>query len=85
MDQPLSKERREEIQRFFFDGEARGIVLDLLGAERFWRETVKTAHATHCHSVCDGIDAACSFCGAVDETGDPIEHRPGCAWVHANE
>lgn len=56
----------------------------LIDDAAFYRDAVKTAHATHCHSVCDGIDAACSFCGG-DETGDPIKHRPGCAWVAANE
>lgn len=82
---PLSKERREEIIEIFESGSywqeetskpTDILILDLLAAEQYWREAVK--------SFQDGLptdsSACCQFCHDY-----PPEHKPDCAWKLAQE
>ena len=95
---PLSKERREEIEREYLepssddaclspDGYATeaiyiGILRDVLEDATYWREAVKNAPETDSND-CDGMfSPICLFCDAEEYT-EPFTHKPDCPWLLA--
>ncbi len=89
---PLSKERREEIERdnndlhMRLDDFAIEAIDDLIAAEAFWREAVKNGPAMKAYEDC------CAYCHApfkwspdedlpIPTTG----HQPGCPYDLAQE
>lgn len=85
---PLSKERRAEIEAILKGlptrGEYERAVKDLLAAERYWRETVKSLVPVYG----TGGTCYCTYCnGSVSSNSECKEltgHGPDCAWRLAN-
>ncbi len=85
---PMTKERRDEVLSHYVssqcvDGRFSSVITlgvdiaDLLAAEQFWREAVKSA------TVHDG--EYCPFCyGHISIEGETV-HEPGCPWKAAQE
>lgn len=74
---PLSKERREEIERELSLAEGNreldflaDELKEVLGAEQYWLEAVKNA---------EGYQGVCPWCDS------PRDHKPGCLWLLAQE
>ena len=85
---PMTKERREEIESTVFIDVfterkihplALQFIRDLLDAEAFWREAVRT------HQEWDTEYLMCDFCDACTYWRPEEKHKPDCPWLLAQD